>query len=169
MVKNKKLLYILVPAVLGIWGAIGFSIFSHMRKPVSADYFDHNINEKSVTDSVGETYQLLANYRDPFKTGRYSNLSDGQKSKPQKPNLNNNRMNPYQNRIIWPDIKFLGMISNNKKWVALVRVNNSNLLMSEGDEKMKVRLIKLYTDSVIFGFESEQKTILKSNASSDIH
>jgi hypothetical protein len=156
--KNRKMLYILVPAVILIWGAVAYSIFNHLHSS------DTNFEQQNApvlfktTDTDSIKYQLLANYRDPFNTGirntAEENISDQEKM------LRSQRINQ---QIIWPQIEYLGLISHNKKWVALIKINNSNLLMKEGEEKMDIKILKMYNDSVLLKFQKNSKVYLRSN------
>ena len=156
--KNRKMLYILVPAVVLIWGAVAYSIFNHMHSSDSTFEPQNSSVLFKTTDTDTIKYQLLANYRDPFNTGirntAAENISDQERM------LNSQRINQ---QIIWPKIEYLGLISHNKKWVALLKVNNSNLLMQEGDEKMDIKILKMYNDSVLLKFQKNSKVYSRSN------
>jgi hypothetical protein len=156
--KNRKMLYILVPAVILIWGAVAYSIFNHMHSS------DSNFEQQNApvsfktTDTDSIKYQLLANYRDPFNAGirntKYDEIGEQEKM---------SRSQNIGQPVAWPQIEYQGLISHNKKWVALIKINNSNLLMKEGDEKMDIKLIKMYNDSVLLKFQKNNKVFAKSN------
>ncbi|MBA7590112.1 hypothetical protein ES708_32214 [subsurface metagenome] len=65
--KNRKLLYILIPASVIIWGAIAINIINNLRR--STDYKQENYLpfSESSSDSVEEGYTLIADYPDPFR------------------------------------------------------------------------------------------------------
>jgi hypothetical protein len=155
--KNRKMLYILVPAVILIWGAIAFSIFSHVhRSDSNIEQFNAPVFSKS-SGKDSSKYQLLANYRDPFNAGM-RNASEEEVNEQERLN----KLQKINQQIIWPQIEFKGMIIHNKKWVGLLKINNANLIMQEGDEKLNLRLLKLYKDSVLLKFQKNTKVFTKS-------
>ena len=161
--KNKKLLYILIPATVILWGIIVFKIVSHLknRSIYSEDYYLPEM--KPEADSVFKAYKLLANYNDPFRINKRS-YSSGQKKETKKTpvqttNLRHERRN--QQRIFWPSVTYSGTIINMQKQVALIQIDMKNFLMMEGEEQNMVKLQRLFPDSVIMVFEGETKTIIK--------
>jgi len=155
--KNKKMLYVLVPAVILIWGAVVFSIFSHIHNPDTS--FEHYSSPaySKVSESDSSKYQLIANYRDPFNAGM-KNSSEDEISEQEKLN----KIQKMNQQVNWPNIEFLGKISHNKKWVVLLKVNNSNILMQEGDEKLNIKLLKMYNDSVLLNFQKDKRVFVIS-------
>jgi hypothetical protein len=155
--KNKKLLYILVPAVVIVWAAVAFSIFSHVHSSdTNFEEINLHVNSKTVkNDSSG--YQLIANYRDPFNAGmRTANEEDISEQE------RLNRLQKMNQPITWPQIEYQGMIIHNKKWVVLLKINNSNLIMKEGDEQFNIKLLKMYNDSVLLKYQKNNKVFVKS-------
>ena len=63
--KNKKTLYILIPAVLIIWGLIVYKIFSWSDDPGTDTLLPIAKKTLPVTDSVDKSV-IHANYPDPF-------------------------------------------------------------------------------------------------------
>jgi hypothetical protein len=53
------------------------------------------------------------------------------------------------------------MIIHNKKWVVLLKINNSNLIMKEGDEQFNIKLLKMYNDSVLLKYQKNNKVFVK--------
>jgi hypothetical protein len=157
--KNKKMLYILVPAVILIWGAVIFSILSHVGGS-GANYKPQNMQMQTrALDIDSNKYQLLANYRDPFHAGIRTTSIDNDM-------LQKNDKQKTEKSINWPQITYYGLIINNKKPVALLKVNNSNLLMHEGEEKENLTLKKLYPDSIILNYQKNKKTFFKMHTNS---
>ena len=161
--KNKKLLYILIPATVILWGVVVFKIVSHLNQENNYSEAYYLPEMKTETDSSFKTYKLLANYSDPFRIKRkpYSAVQKKVVQKPsvQATNLRHERRNPQ--RIIWPSVTYNGTIMNMQKQVALIRINTNNFLMTEGEEQNRVILERLFPDSVIMVYEGETKTIIK--------
>jgi hypothetical protein len=152
--KNRKMLIILVPAVLVIWGAVIYSIFSHIKgSGINIEEKNSFIHRKKSEVDTNK-YALMANYRDPFGTGNRLREDDLDRE-----NLLKNQH--IELPVYWPQIEYRGLIVNNKKWVALLRIDNSNYLLHEGEEKMSVKLIKMFNDSVVMRFQKATKTFTK--------
>lgn len=152
--KNRKMLIVLVPAVLIIWGAVIYSIYSHLQGPdLNMKRQDRFVLHKN-SDIDTSKYRLLANYRDPFGTGNKIREDDLERE-----NLLKNQHLDIP--VNWPQIEYRGLIINNKKWVALLKINNSNFLMQVGEEKSNIKLIKMYNDSALLKFQKATKTFIK--------
>jgi hypothetical protein len=157
------MLYILVPATLFIWGAIGYTIFSHLHQNNSFAEVDYIPFTPTVKDTIIRSYTLLANYRDPFRSYHPSVKKEKKSSEKPKeePVVTRNRRRNRQ-RVYWPQVKYNGLITNNNNHVALLQISNRNYLLKEGDEKDRIKLLKLYPDSVVLEYEGEPKTISKN-------
>ncbi|MBA7543585.1 hypothetical protein ES705_35916 [subsurface metagenome] len=162
--KNRKLLYILIPASVIIWGAIAINIINNLRR--STDYKQENYLpfSESSSDSVEEGYTLIADYPDPFRPQYTSSpVSIAQKNeKTQVRNTRTDRRNPIQRRrIVWPNIEYLGVIINEDQRVALLKIDNSNTIMQAGDVSRQIKLKKMYNDSVQLIYQGEEKVYHK--------
>lgn len=91
MSKNTKT-YVLIVLVVGIWGTIGYTIFSGL----SPDYKVDNTNTVSASFNiekfkVKEKFEIIANYRDPFlgklPVVKKTNVVRGQKKTTPAPNI----------------------------------------------------------------------------------
>jgi hypothetical protein len=165
--KNKKFTYVLGVVVMVLWGMIIYRIFN------AAGSGDDNPIQLASNQRPKEPYNdyalpkdtahLLLNYRDPFGLIKFKDTAEtpvkrsGHKaaaSASAKPALN------------WNFIKYSGYIHNrvSKKLIALVSVNGKNVLLSEGQTKEQVRLIKNLRDSIKISFNGQTKFIMKSAA-----
>jgi hypothetical protein len=111
------------------------------------------------TDSDSNFYELLANYRDPFKSGLTQEEGTGNSGSSRRSNIQNPIV--QQRFIYWPDIEYNGMILNNQKQVALIRINGANQLMKENEERQQIKVIRIYADSVRLAYQGESKVIGK--------
>lgn len=158
--KDKRVLFVLIIAVVAIWGLIGYkivvpdtdeSIFTSSRS------LDKNVVRKLEVES----YQLLNNYRDPFQAQRV-NYRGGSKSD----NRNSNKKVLGQNKsesLAWPPITFGGLIKrkNSKEKVALLKVNASDHLMRMNEEVEGIKVLKIEKDSIQVIYKGEKKVIYK--------
>lgn len=163
--KNRKTTYFLLPLALLVWGLIAYKIIAHLN---STDSGMPQTTTKTAGDgdiAPRDTFSLLLNYRDPFlgtdntaETNTdnivaadpgdfFSSSPEQQQPEPQ----------------YWPSITYHGIILNKKTGnrITLVKIDNKEQLLAEGQEITGVRLIKAFSDSGIFKFQKEIKTIKK--------
>ena len=142
--KNKKVIYVLIPLVIFVWGFIGYRIFALLKQKDTSSFQHHmeklQLQEKEIID----TFYLIADYPDPFlksNTGYRTNKTSKYR--------NSQKKNQKKRDIRWPNIEYKGLIKNQKteKTVINIKINNKNMLMSEGDEMEQVRLLKVFNDS----------------------
>jgi hypothetical protein len=164
--KNKKLTYLLGVIVLVVWGMIIYRIFAAVGlsdddiqttaiKMVKEPYNDFSIPK--------DTTHLLLNYRDPFGLVKFKDTSEAIDSKHDKGNV------PLVAKpvINWNFIQYSGYIRNptSKKLIALVSINGKNEMLSEGDTRDHVKLIRNLCDSIKVGFGGKTKFIVIKSAS----
>jgi hypothetical protein len=160
--KNKKLIYILLPLVLLIWGIIFYKIFTRIdiSNNDQASFFKP---EKSDTIAKKDTFILIADYRDPFlDQPGFVNYKSEKENEELK--LRTERSMPPP-AIQFPDIKYNGLIINakNKNKIGLFMLNNKYYILKEGETKEEVLITKLFKDSVFIQFEKHKKTIKINN------
>lgn len=152
--KNKKIIYILIPALIAVWGIIGTKIFTYLKSDGSSD---SQIKTKKIFEpekNIKDTFDLIADYPDPFLQATSKHLHK------KKPLSKTNTKNMPKKNIKWPKVEYRGMVTNqtNKKTVINISINSKNYLMSEGQEKNNIQLIKIYEDSIITCYQNENKT-----------
>jgi len=165
--KNKKLVYILLPVAILIWGGIIFKIISY--------YFDKNTPDIVMTDNTMmnfpknaiDTFSLLLNYPDPFLKSMAvfsnpGNVSYQRNNSKSTVGLNNRNTKEIV-KVNWPAIVYGGIIKNkeSKKTCSIVKINGVEHIMSVGDVYNDVHLLKLYKDSVVVSFKNNKKTFVK--------
>jgi hypothetical protein len=168
--KGKKTTYLLLIAVLAVWGTIIYRIIEH-RKPDIVPEYTYSVNSGSEElFSDDDVYKLKLNYTDPFLKGNYSTTSQSKETAKAVNNQNNfrRRVLPQNSSVInekvnWPEIKYSGLIINNNSssQIGLLVIDNESFIMQSGDEQKEVKLEKLYPDSVSVKFGEELKTIVK--------
>lgn len=164
--KNKKMTYILVVVVLVIWGLIIRTVISSVSNgdevvPVTAaksakePYNDYTLPK--------DTTHLLLNYRDPFGLVKFKDTAEVRVKSISHKSLAAIPLKPAMN---WSFIKYSGYIHNptSRKLIALVNINGKNIMLSEGETKDQVRLIKNMRDSIKIIFNGQTKFIVKSAA-----
>ncbi len=155
--KNKKVIYVLMPIVLVVWGYIGFKIFTYGEddisiEPIKIDQIITSNQEKP------ETKTLALNYPDPFLKGTsYSNLN---RNKIPKNTVISTKKLP---QVKWENITYNGFIKNqnNEKKIALIGVNGRQVLAGISDQLKEFEIISIQQDSVLLKKEGTKKWFLK--------
>ena len=154
--KNKKMVYILMPVVLLIWGYIGFKIFNYGEdemdvEPIRIDQIITDQEEKQTSKT------LALNYADPFLKGiRNTSRKQSNREVSRKPKKVSTPVN-------WGDITYNGFIKNQKnaKKIALLNVNGKQSLAAKGDRVQQVSVVLIQQDSVLLEKESNRKWFRK--------
>ncbi len=163
--KNKRMTYVLVVAVLIVWGIIAYRILSGLDH--NDEYIaDHNktfVKEKYDDYAMSkDTSHLLLNYRDPFGLSAPPDTIPKTKekifialSKSPKANFN------------WNFIKYCGFVRNpgTKKLIAILTINGKNTMLAEGETAENVKLLKNFKDSVMIVFNKQTKFITMNTVS----
>lgn len=162
--KNKKFTYLLGLAVAILWGLILYRVVNWTSggdddplPVVPAKRPKEAYNDYAVPK---DTTHLLLNYRDPFGLVKMKDTAQMPLSKVHHPLIM-----VAKPALNWGFIKYSGYICNraSKKLIALVSVNGKNVMLSEGDTKEQVKLVKNMRDSIRVRFNGQTKCIpLKS-------
>jgi hypothetical protein len=132
--KNKRNTYLLLIAVLGIWGALIYRIFS---------FSNNEIQEPAVLIAGIKPYDLKprdsikieVNYRDPFLGKPYAdNMTvPSKKQITTKPAA----------EILWPAILYKGLVSDsgNKKKIYMLVINGQTYLMGAKQTEQEITVI----------------------------
>lgn len=159
--KNKKLLYVLIPSVIILWGVIIYKVLS------GAAYEDTIMTDvtsgNSIAISAADTFfTIKADYADPFlkkyvprNTSSNTELS-GETRRPVP-------AAPPPRPVNWPEITYAGKIENNssKTGTYLISVNRQNYLMGINNEAAGITLAKAWDDSVVVSMLGQVKTIYR--------
>jgi cytoskeletal protein RodZ len=162
--KSKTSLWILIPAVLGIWGAIGWNVYSAMNGD------EDNTTVKTVESSqqteskvAPDTFELLLDYPDPFN-------NETQKQKSTSPLIHNTNNHQYtatapavKEEAQWPTIIYSGLVKQpaTGKMLGFLSVNGESYFVKEGDEVGGVRVEKITGGSVQLGWKKSVREFSK--------
>lgn len=165
--KNKKAIWILLPAVLGLWGVIFFRVSNAINagEPKSLAKHEHSIIAAPVEEV--EYYELKLDYDDPFLKGRKPivNRSPAKASTPKK-------IKPVVKKtvkelpVVWPNIEYKGTIGSEKgtKSMIILHVNGESWFMSPREEKAEIKLLKAYQDSIVVEYKGKEKRTIHKKA-----
>lgn len=156
--KNKKLLYVLIPAVLFIWGYIIIMV-------LNAFYGNDKTNNvapvamlEEVEKNTIDTFSIYPDYRDPF-LGEFIT-----KAKTSNANAANAVVKkPVTASIVWPTISYGGLIKNqtSNKQLAIVNINGSSNIMKVGEKAGEIELLKIFSDSIEIRMGKEKRFVRK--------
>lgn len=144
--KFLKNTYVLVVAVVIIWGIIGYHLYNFIKRDDVSVMVKKDHIPLTQDDSVRH-YTLLINYRDPFFASSVKTLHH--RSKEISPRKASVIVNNAHN-IEWPKLQYKGIVENSqaRKKIALINVNGLGSLVKEGDMLGAVRVHKIWKDSL---------------------
>ncbi|MFA6083768.1 hypothetical protein [Mucilaginibacter sp.] len=157
--KKKTLNYILIVVAAGVWALIGHRIFAGLAPQEPTLPARQGPGQlKAPADDYAltrDTTRLKLNYRDPFSSKK---APDTSMTKPGRIALSAPRP---QTAADWTAIHYSGYMRNpgSKKLIALLRVNGRNLMLAEGEQAEKVKLIKNLRDSVKVSYQGSTRFI----------
>ncbi len=156
--KQKKLIYVLLPLMILIWGLVIYRIFGFIDGNDSPDIQPvHLPDTGDETVKLPDSFTIKADYRDPFlKNVNYTPPPKKTKTpvkvkKPKKPAVN------------WSFVQYKGRITNQNsgKTIAVLEINKKRYLVAKGDSAAGVTLLKIFPDSVQVGYRQEKGFIKK--------
>lgn len=156
MMKKKGKTYVLLTVVLGIWGTIGYQIYSKL----STDDAPVVIADSSVSftpkKTIGkDTFSINTTHRDPFLGKPYqSKKRTGVRSVAKV----------KKDSVIFPQLRYKGTISKQKSAqnIYIIDVAGTQQLFKVGKTITDVKLIKGNKKSVTISFKGKRKTITVS-------
>jgi hypothetical protein len=171
--RNKKLLYLLLPITAIVWGLVIYKIMQSLDTTGEENYDIAEIKPIETINVVPDTFNLLLNYRDPFLAYRPTvrrnvsatftmnkadlSISNFIKPPEKAASVSTTATNP------WPVIEYHGLIENsqNKSKVAMIHIDNAVHLMLEGHTTSGIKLTKILPDSIQVEFNKQKKFIWK--------
>ncbi|WP_299181237.1 hypothetical protein [uncultured Aquimarina sp.] len=150
MLKGKKGLYILLPLVVFIWGAIIFQVVDAFsdEDPVVSDIT--KISFATIETKEREKFPISDVDRDPFLGTMYH----PQKITPKRVKTKNKKQ-----ETVWPSIRYKGLVSaqNNSSAIFLVEINGSDQLMKIKDSFSEVQLVKGSSSAIKLKYKGSTK------------
>ena len=153
MLKNKTSLYLLFPLVIIIWGVVIYKLVGAFKdEPVIIPARPRAMGE-IVKRVQRDTFSLLPIDRDPF-LGHYYKKPVQAKAKPEIP----------VQKVEWPEISYLGMISDTGKSseIHILQLNGRQLILEKNQVAEEIRIISSKAGQVTLLYKGERK-IFKKN------
>ncbi|GIQ61397.1 hypothetical protein Flavo103_45320 [Flavobacterium collinsii] len=157
--KNKKNIYILLPIVLLVWGAVLFQLFSFTNSDEIVATNNPELRIKPLKLNQRQSFTIDVNYRDPFLGKMYTEniapkikATDSKSAKVSKP----------KETLVWPTILYKGLISDTKEKnkVFMLIIDNKNYFMKIGDTENGVFLKTGDKESVYIKYKGNLNLIM---------
>lgn len=163
MKKNKKLTFILLIAVIGLWVLVFYRLYQSFFSEQKLAELNAKPPMVKVKMEEDAKFILKANYSDPFFGKQFSQivnpLGNGTIKKTSKPKVEK------QPEIVidWSFISYLGLIKNqkNQKQVALVSISGTEHMVSEGEKLNEVTFLKNHKDSIQVSYKGKTTYLRK--------
>lgn len=157
--KNKKNIYILLPLVLFVWGAVLFQIFSFTNAEEIVSNNSPEFNFKPLKVNKKASFAINVNYRDPFLGKMYSAETESSvKTKSSK-----STKTPKQvEQLVWPNIVYKGLISDSKSknQIFMLIIDGKNYYMKIGDTENEIFLKKGDKESIYVKYKGNLNLIM---------
>ncbi|MCE3297033.1 MAG: hypothetical protein K0R65_2747 [Crocinitomicaceae bacterium] len=159
--KNKGLTYLMLIVVGVIWYQVFFRIKSNLEADAGPP---SNGNSFALSDLriKRDTFQLAANYRDPFG-GKMSAVSRPD-TVPRIRKTVEPRQKVYPVEQSWVKIRYYGLIrkTDSKNPLALLNIDNEQFFLRKGDDVFDgYKIQAIYRDSVLISYGKKSKYFYK--------
>ncbi|WP_394775884.1 hypothetical protein [Flavobacterium sp.] len=155
--KNKKNIYILLPIVLFVWGAVLFQLFSFTNSDEIIVNNNSELTIKPLKFNQRQSFTIDVNYRDPFLGKMYAvqavpKINSSTIRKPLKP----------KETLVWPTILYKGLISDtkDKTKIFMIIIDNKNYYMKIGNTENEVLLKSGDKESVYVKYKGNLNLIM---------
>ncbi len=168
--KNKKLMYVLLPAVVVVWGLILFRLMDALNEPETDGIPPAPAATKQATFAMPGPVVLHPDYRDPF-LGNTPAIDPAGNAAPRfsrpvrvtamVPTPANTPPAPVA--VVWPAVQYVGLIHNgtSQARVALLRINGKSHMTGQGSQADGITVKAIARDSVGLLFGGELKYVRK--------
>ena len=151
--KSKKNIYFLLPAVLIVWGLLGYRIYTSLAPTNSIEQ-----NNVSTTQFIPqeiaatETFTINTDYRDPF----LGEVSKRPKVVPKK----SNKQATTVPQKPFPTIVYKGVVAaeGKKEQVFIISIDDQQHFFKKNTTKNDVKLVRGTSSEIILQFQGEKKS-----------
>lgn len=155
--KSKKMTYLLICCVAGVWGIIFYRIFTGMAPEDTVQLNSRTVREPffNMVDHAKDAVVLEMGYGDPFAAGNSEPAPVVASSMPVMPSM----PPPMKSQVNWSGIIYSGQIYNRveKRHVAIISVNGKEVMLSEGEKANGLKFIKRVGDSIKVEYQNTTK------------
>lgn len=152
--KNKTKTYILLVAVLTIWGIVGFRMVSTLNPDTpKVVQQDETVLFTPKTEADVERFDVQPSERDPFLGTMYT-----QKKTKAKPKVLHKK-----EPLVWPAILYHGDVSkqgSNAK-ICVISINGQQHIIKVNQKMDGVKLLKANSTEILVSYKGATKSIVK--------
>ncbi|MBN1339748.1 MAG: hypothetical protein JXA03_10520 [Bacteroidales bacterium] len=155
MLRNKKTLYILLPAVVLIWGAVVHKIISGIDGDNNTGRRQNYVQKAPGPSYLPDTFSMSGNCRDPFRPEKVYQAPSGK---------NANVVNRGKTKNVrWPQVTYNGWMKNIKTGTVQVNlvIAGQDRILKPGEEKEGIALVRVWEDSVMLKYDNDIKSFMK--------
>lgn len=164
VIKRYKKYFLLVSVIL-IYSIIGFTVKKSLSNEDKINIDDSEILLDTKDQKQNFEPVLDFNYRNPFsknhKNFENSNAEPTLNFKSKTTTTNVAKIKQEENKPLHhecPTIKLLAVITNSNSNICVLSINEKEEIVKESDIVSDVKIIKIFKDSVIIGFNKQIKT-----------
>ncbi|TJY37397.1 hypothetical protein [Pontimicrobium aquaticum] len=148
---NKLKTYVLLIIVIGVWGLIGFKVWSNFNPDIpEAKAKNLNVSFSPKANVKIDSFSIQETKRDPF-------LGTITKKLEKKANTKIKKSVPFN----WIPISYQGIITNqgSKQQIFIININGQQLLFKKGQTINEVSLIQGNAKQITVRYKNRQKRI----------
>lgn len=152
--KNKKTIYVLIPAVLLVWALIFYRVSEGIQVENNS-YTNLSATFSSRSSTTPDTFQyaLQLNYPDPFLGNRHSiRQASAVSSLPTEVQMPPPATKPLQQaeQFNYARFRYVGLVEHKgkKDQLALIVADEKSLMLRKGETAEGIQLLKIHKDSV---------------------
>jgi len=152
MLKNKKVLYILFPAVILIWGIVIYKIVDTFSDEPESVKTSLKFVKTQFAEVQRDTFSLMPITKDPFLGIRYTKTQ----------NITKQKIFRNKSEIEWPEVAYLGLVSGTEKRekIYIIQINEEQYLLETGDIVGDIKLISGNSRSVKLSYKGQKEYFL---------
>ena len=149
MLKGKNGLYILLPLVTVIWGAIIYKVVDAFSTDEATVADIIPVKESKFKTLEREEFSITSVARDPFLGTLYKKKTPVKKKK----------TTSVKQEVFWPQVQYKGLVSdkNSGASIFLVEINNAVQFYKKGQTFQELQLIKGNKDKITLKYQGSKK------------
>ena len=157
--KNKKNIYILLPLVLFVWGAVLYQVFSFTKSDEIPAVNNSEFTIKPLKINKRESFAINVNYRDPFLGKMYAPQSASNTKVKSSKTVKESKP---KETLVWPTILYKGIISDSKEKnkIFMIVIDNKNYYMKIGDTENEIFLKSGDKESIYVKYKGNLNLIM---------
>jgi hypothetical protein len=166
MLKNKKIIYLLIPLNIFVWGFFVYRFYTAYNEidEVPQKEIMPGFNRAELKDSI--SYKLNFTYKDPFLKESFISSSHHDQSSAESPVTSMKPISPTQittSAKQLPDIKYMGLIKNTNTGAvtALISLNGQSKIIKLNDVIEGISFKAFTRDSLVARWGKERLVLRK--------